>query len=158
MGAAFDGDDITVVTELLDGDLEHICLRDSSISLYQRMVWAKQAAEGMAWVHGAGVIHRDLKPSNLLYSRKENSVKVSAGLFFIVLFLKERNSSSISFFRSAISVLQFSKRTKLVLHNSKVALSTLLLRCFGARAQLQSLMFIPLVSFCTFSSLWRSSL
>lgn len=49
-----------VVTELLDGDVEHLLKKDPNVPLYQRMVWAKQAAEGMAWVHGAGVIHRDL--------------------------------------------------------------------------------------------------
>ena len=40
------------------------------------MVWAKQAAEGMTWLHGAGVIHRDFKPSNLLWDKNSNSVKV----------------------------------------------------------------------------------
>lgn len=76
MGACFTTEETKVVTELLDGDVEQLLKRNPATSLYQRMVWAKQAAEGMAWVHGAGVIHRDLKPSNLLYSKKENSVKI----------------------------------------------------------------------------------
>ncbi len=35
-------------------------VKKKQYSLYQRMQWAKQAAEGMTWLHGAGVIHRDL--------------------------------------------------------------------------------------------------
>jgi serine/threonine protein kinase len=76
LGACVNGKEISVVSEMLDGDIEHVILRDSSISLLQRMLWARQAALGMAWVHGAGIIHRDLKPSNLLYSKSENAVKV----------------------------------------------------------------------------------
>jgi serine/threonine protein kinase len=60
MGACIAGEEISVVSELLDGDIEHVLLRDKSLSLFQRMQYAKQAAQGMAWVHGAGVIHRDL--------------------------------------------------------------------------------------------------
>ncbi len=76
LGASINGNQITVVSEMLDGDIEHVILKDKSISLFQRMLWARQAALGMAWVHGAGIIHRDLKPSNLLYSKSENAVKV----------------------------------------------------------------------------------
>ncbi len=76
MGANIIKDEIKVVTELLDGDVEDLLEAHPNTTLFQRMQWAKQAAEGMAWVHGAGVIHRDLKPSNLLYSKKENSVKI----------------------------------------------------------------------------------
>jgi serine/threonine protein kinase len=51
-------------------------LKKKAYSLYQRMQWAKQAAEGMTWLHGAGVIHRDFKPSNLLWDKNTNTVKV----------------------------------------------------------------------------------
>ena len=33
--------------------------KKKAYSLYQRMQWAKQAVEGMTWLHGANVIHRD---------------------------------------------------------------------------------------------------
>ena len=60
LGACIDGDDVSVVTELLDGDVEELILKSKGLSLYQRIQYARQAASGMAWVHGAGVIHRDL--------------------------------------------------------------------------------------------------
>eukprot|EP01091_Cochliopodium_minus_P017190 TRINITY_DN6667_c0_g1_i2.p1 TRINITY_DN6667_c0_g1~~TRINITY_DN6667_c0_g1_i2.p1 ORF type:complete len:387 (+),score=101.13 TRINITY_DN6667_c0_g1_i2:342-1502(+) len=46
------------------------------LSLFQRMVYAKQAAEGMAWLHGAKIIHCDYKPSNLLWDKSKMCVKV----------------------------------------------------------------------------------
>jgi hypothetical protein len=44
---------ICSVTELLEGDVEHL-LHDKSkdLSLYFRMKMAKDAAQGMAWLHG----------------------------------------------------------------------------------------------------------
>jgi serine/threonine protein kinase len=59
-----------IITELLPrGDLEAL-LQDKTIllSLVQRMKMAKDAALGMAWLHGSKptFIHRDLKTANLL--------------------------------------------------------------------------------------------
>ncbi len=91
---------MVIVSEMLHGDMKTMlskarmlvgCARGShaltfssatqdikkkQYSLYQRMQWAKQAAEGMTWLHGAGVIHRDFKPSNLLWDKNTNTVKV----------------------------------------------------------------------------------
>ena len=70
---------IHLVIELLDGDMGEILDRDRKLkrlSLFVRLDWACQAAEGMAWLHGAQVLHRDLKPSNLLYDGKSQTVKV----------------------------------------------------------------------------------
>ena len=56
-------DSVMIVLELLSGDMETILHRDQKakkLSLFQRMEWAMQAAEGMAWLHGAGMIHRDM--------------------------------------------------------------------------------------------------
>ncbi len=68
-----------IVSEILHGDIKTMLQEDAKkkqYSLYQRMLWAKQAAEGMTWLHGAGVIHRDFKPSNLLWDKNTNTVKV----------------------------------------------------------------------------------
>lgn len=55
---------VHIVMELLNEDLETLLLRDAQagkkLSLFQRMEWAKQSAEGLAWLHGAGIIHRDV--------------------------------------------------------------------------------------------------
>jgi serine/threonine-protein kinase len=50
--------------------------KSSQFSLYERVKWMKQVAEGLAWIHGAGIVHRDLKPSNVLYDAKSRTVKV----------------------------------------------------------------------------------
>lgn len=66
MGAFIPDDDeknMAIVSEVLHGDIKTMLAKDlkkKAYSLYQRMQWAKQAAEGMTWLHGAGVIHRDL--------------------------------------------------------------------------------------------------
>ena len=69
---------LCLVTELMETDLEKL-LADKSkyLSLYQRMRMAKDAAQGVAWLHGAtpALIHRDLKTSNLLVD-KNGVVKV----------------------------------------------------------------------------------
>ncbi len=60
-------------------DIEKVLLDPKTkdqISLYERVRWMKQVAEGMAWIHGAGIVHRDLKPSNILFDAKSRSVKV----------------------------------------------------------------------------------
>ena len=58
------GGRLLIVIELLAGDMGSILERDRKLkrlSLVTRMTWAKQAAEGLAWLHGAGVVHRDMK-------------------------------------------------------------------------------------------------
>jgi serine/threonine protein kinase len=73
------GDSMLIVLELLSGDMDTLLQRDrkpKKLSLMQRMEWAMQAAEGIAWLHGAGMLHRDIKPSNMLYCATSKSVKV----------------------------------------------------------------------------------
>jgi len=78
MGACTVPGKVMIVTELMETDLEKL-LADKSkyLSLYQRMRMAKDAAQGVAWLHGAtpALIHRDLKTSNLLVD-KNGVVKV----------------------------------------------------------------------------------
>jgi hypothetical protein len=62
---------LMIVTELMKTDLEHLLLDKqlaSTLTLYRRMTIAREAALGLAWLHGAVpiVIHRDVKPSNFL--------------------------------------------------------------------------------------------
>ena len=52
------------MTECLDGNIREKIKND--VSLHQKAEWLKQAAEGMAWLHGADITHGDLTPSNLL--------------------------------------------------------------------------------------------
>lgn len=70
MGACTQRGNFFIVSEFLPGgDVEKL-LHDPKVelSLYQRMLMAKDAALGMNWLHcsNPNVIHRDLKTSNLL--------------------------------------------------------------------------------------------
>jgi len=79
MGAVAEVGSLKIVTELLAGDVEtQIFNSSNSTSLLQRLKWSKDAAQGMAWLHGNNpcVIHRDLKPANLLID-EHNTVKVT---------------------------------------------------------------------------------
>merc|ERR1712000_547362 len=60
-----------IVTELLKTDLEKLLLDPnarSQLNMYRRMLIARDAALGLAWLHGSDpiFIHRDVKPSNFL--------------------------------------------------------------------------------------------
>jgi serine/threonine protein kinase len=56
-----------VVMEHVEGqDLEQIVERTGCIKLPDALAFIAQAAEGLAYAHGKGVVHGDLKPANLL--------------------------------------------------------------------------------------------
>lgn len=78
MGACTTPGNIRIVQEKLEGDLEsRLHNLEMDISLSQRMQWAKEAAQGLAWLHGNNppIVHRDLKPANLLLD-EHNRIKV----------------------------------------------------------------------------------
>eukprot|EP01091_Cochliopodium_minus_P011237 TRINITY_DN3133_c0_g1_i1.p1 TRINITY_DN3133_c0_g1~~TRINITY_DN3133_c0_g1_i1.p1 ORF type:complete len:484 (+),score=152.78 TRINITY_DN3133_c0_g1_i1:29-1480(+) len=76
MGAFISPKLMLLVLEFLDGNIQDKILK-TEVSLHQKSVWLKQAAEGMSWLHGSNLIHGDLKPSNLLYHAKSHSLKIS---------------------------------------------------------------------------------
>jgi eukaryotic-like serine/threonine-protein kinase len=55
-----------IVMEHLEGeDLARVSKASGPLAVAQAALYALQAAEGIAAVHGAGIVHRDVKPSNL---------------------------------------------------------------------------------------------
>lgn len=65
-----------LVMEYIDGrDLQQIITQDGLLSYVAVAEYIRQAAEGLAHAHRAGLIHRDVKPANLLVDPK-NVVKL----------------------------------------------------------------------------------
>lgn len=64
--------------ELVDGhSLDQVIANQSSqLSISQVCRYAIQAAQGIGWIHRAGIISRDIKPANLTLSRFCDLVKV----------------------------------------------------------------------------------
>ena len=89
MGACTVPGEMAIVMELCDnGNLEQLLHNDkTTLSLYRRLMMAKDTAVGMNWLHCSNptIIHRDLKPSNLLID-KHGQIKV-CGTFFLLLSL-----------------------------------------------------------------------
>lgn len=68
---AFDADEIDgqhlLVMEFVDGrDLASVVKKQGPVSIEQALDCVIQAAQGLDYAHGQGVIHRDIKPANLL--------------------------------------------------------------------------------------------
>ena len=71
-----DGSIHYLVMEYVEGrDLQHIVKEDGPLDYAAAAEYIRQAAEGLAHAHQAGLIHRDVKPANLLVDQK-NVVKV----------------------------------------------------------------------------------
>jgi serine/threonine protein kinase len=65
-----------LVMEYVEGrDLQQIVKRDGPLDFAAAADYTRQAAEGLAHAHRAGLIHRDVKPANLLVDRN-NVVKL----------------------------------------------------------------------------------
>ncbi|HEX4129631.1 MAG TPA: protein kinase [Pirellulales bacterium] len=65
-----------LVMEFVDGrDLASVVKKRGPMAVDQAVTFVLQAARGLAYAHGRGVIHRDIKPANLLVDR-EGTVKI----------------------------------------------------------------------------------
>ena len=66
-GAGTDRDGMPfLVCELMANSLQKLVWETEPLSEQQKVKWARDAAQGMAFLHAKGVIHRDLKSGNLL--------------------------------------------------------------------------------------------
>ncbi|HEX4131782.1 MAG TPA: protein kinase [Pirellulales bacterium] len=65
-----------LVMQYVEGqDLSSLVKRSGPLSLSQAVDYIAQAARGLAYAHGKGMVHRDIKPANLLLSN-EGVVKI----------------------------------------------------------------------------------
>ncbi|MBI4612966.1 MAG: serine/threonine protein kinase, partial [Planctomycetes bacterium] len=70
-----------IAMELFEGkNLGHRLQHTPRLPLRSVLAWTKQAAEGLAHAHSAGVIHRDVKPGNLLVSDNDRLKILDFGL------------------------------------------------------------------------------
>eukprot|EP01118_Nematostelium_gracile_P000928 TRINITY_DN1091_c0_g1_i1.p1 TRINITY_DN1091_c0_g1~~TRINITY_DN1091_c0_g1_i1.p1 ORF type:complete len:533 (-),score=127.27 TRINITY_DN1091_c0_g1_i1:144-1694(-) len=75
MGACTQPGRMCIVCELMQDSVYHVLRKGGqNLTLLRRIHMAKDAAVGMAWLHGATpqIIHRDLKPQNLLIDSNWN--------------------------------------------------------------------------------------
>jgi serine/threonine protein kinase len=68
--AGYDGNVYYLVTEYVPGvDLRRQVSRHGPLNQWQAVAVIVQAARGLAYAHGRGLVHRDVKPGNILVSR-----------------------------------------------------------------------------------------
>ncbi len=71
-----EGSNHYLVMEYIEGrNLHYVVKEDGPLDYVTAAEYIRQAAEGLAHAHRAGLVHRDVKPANLLVDRK-NVVKV----------------------------------------------------------------------------------
>jgi len=78
--AAYDADEADgvpfLVMEFIDGkDLSHTVRRGGPLPAEQAIAYVVQAAQGLAYAHGKGIVHRDIKPGALLVTA-DGTVKI----------------------------------------------------------------------------------
>lgn len=84
---------LMIVSELMDTDLDSITEKKAiNISLFTKLLMAKDIALGLNWLHANKIIHRDLKPSNLLV---DSSFRVKISDFGLSQVLKRGDSNVI---------------------------------------------------------------
>lgn len=71
------GNLLVLVLEYVDGlDLEKLVQKSGPLPIGQACEYIRQAAVGLQYAHGRGLVHRDIKPSNLLVTKAPGSQSV----------------------------------------------------------------------------------
>jgi len=77
-----DGTPYLVMERLLGEDLRSLLARTGALPVQRAVRLALDACQGLAAVHGAGVVHRDLKPANLFVTRRDSGAELCKILDF----------------------------------------------------------------------------
>lgn len=76
-----EGKSLFITMEYIAGeDLAHMINRLDRLPVEKAFLIAKQVCEGLAEVHGMGVVHRDLKPKNIMIDREGHAKIMDFGL------------------------------------------------------------------------------
>ncbi len=72
-----EGETVGIVMELVQGyDLRHLLLQQHTLPAGDAVYFVWQMLQGLAAVHGAGIIHRDIKPENVLVDTSSGQLSV----------------------------------------------------------------------------------
>lgn len=86
LDARYEGDEIYLVTEWLDGiDLAKLVKQQGPLDPRQAINYCIDAAKGLSYAHRLGIVHRDVKPSNLFRSASGQVKVLDLGLSRIVM-------------------------------------------------------------------------
>lgn len=76
-----EGKSLFITMEYIPGeDLAHMIKRLGRLPVERAFLIARQVCEGLAEVHGMGVVHRDLKPKNIMIDREDHAKIMDFGL------------------------------------------------------------------------------
>jgi len=76
-----DGGMLFLVTEYVEGeDFSKLVARKGALKPADAMYFVWQAAKGLKYAHGQGIVHRDIKPGNLLLEKKRTVKVLDLGL------------------------------------------------------------------------------
>lgn len=73
-----DGLNIWIVMEYLSGgELQQILTKETRLTEDRTRMIVIQLLQALEYIHSHGIVHRDLKPSNCLFSKEDDTVKLS---------------------------------------------------------------------------------
>lgn len=83
--AGQDGETYFLVTEYVPGtDLRQLVRRHGRLTMHEAATIIAQAAQGLDYAHGKGLVHRDVKPGNLLVTPEGKTKVIDLGLAWSV--------------------------------------------------------------------------
>jgi serine/threonine-protein kinase len=67
-----------IVQEFVEGlDLQELLRREGSFSESRCIKLSSQLCDGIAFLHGCGIVHRDIKPANVIVSKTEKGIETA---------------------------------------------------------------------------------
>jgi len=80
LGHVFQGTDVYVILPLCKSSLEHLVMKDKSLSLKSKVKYLYQASLGIQYLHKNKLIHRDIAARNILINMQDVAVVTDFGL------------------------------------------------------------------------------
>lgn len=91
-----DGDTPFLVMELLEGESLEARLRRGPLSVAVALRLTLELLEGLAFMHGRGLVHRDIKPGNVFLERREKGERLKILDFGLAKLVVESGDLSVT--------------------------------------------------------------